>query len=280
MFEFLSLLFGADVPWYALMGFLAIFLSVYFLFIDKNGSANHGLKYRDRWLLAHFGEEGRKRWLINYEAMNLSKGLDIRKSNTIFSRMFDYPEEKEGIQKRFIKKYPQAWDAAKRDWKAFKCLPDGICTGLPNYFYDPNDYTHDPPWGFDWQPYPCAHHDPETHNYGCYNADSKFCHGEPRSWDYFAAGRWGTVVRDDGLVVDPMKLLEAETYAHVRNEGPNCQVLDDGGKLVKRAIKAAWRHHEKTGEWISLGKGGIVRPVRSMFPESVMSDQPPPEQGG
>lgn len=223
--------------WY---GFLAIGTYLLIMFFCTVGFHRHvnetinTAKYRDMWLLQHFGEEGMARWLRNFELYNLWEEY-IQVSEEAKTRKLGMRE-----QHRLNKLEQQVVECqrlyGKRCFDKIHRTADGRSNGLVHPFcFSTNSYVREPIDGQPFRPYPCKHQDnPSNHR-----ADSSAgIHGEPYGYHWLMAGFWDPVRRGDGVLVDPMAIVEDDFVNDGLNRASYYVVpmrFDD--KNVKQALE-------------------------------------------
>jgi hypothetical protein len=237
--------------WY---GFLAIgtyLLIMFFCTVGFHRHVNETInksKYQDMWLLQHFGEEGRARFLAHDKMIGLwftyVTACEASKTRNLGM-----------IERRRLKKLEQQVAEYQRQYgeRCFDTIhrtPDGRSNGLVHPFCFTTDHYGygEPIDGQPFRPYPSQHHDnPSIHN----AFSSEGYHGEPYGFHWLMAGFWDPVRRaDDGELVDPMAIVEDDFV----NDGLNrasyyvvAMTFDDEnvGQALEDRVNQRIRDYEK-----------------------------------
>jgi hypothetical protein len=253
----MTVLTGLGVFWYAILGlvaFIAAVMLVALKFGEESCGPNDGKfhmeiyenqeqKHRDKWLLQHFGVEGRRRWLAN-EAICLA-----------------------WHEQRFPKVTPlrRAADGGSEGWVnqwMRSC-------NKPRYCAMTEGWLANPPWGPDRETYNEGHgwgsgKDRNERKRGSIVIDGKthYCHGEPYGTDWLAAGFWDPIVVD-GHRIDPIEELKKDIYWSYANLPglPNFEDMESWHRWVKEAWTKWRREYGKA-------PGEIL-----MYPSSIPPDR-------
>lgn len=243
--------------WY---GFLAIgtyLLIMFFCTVGFHRHVNETInksKYQDMWLLQHFGEEGRARWLRNFELYNLWEEY-IQVSEEAKTRQLSMREQHR-LNKLEQKVLESQRLYGKRCFDKIHRTANGRSNGIVHPFcFSTNSYVREPIDGQPFRPYPSKHQDyPSNHR-----ADSSAgIHGEPYGYHWLMAGFWDPVRREDGVLVDPIKILEDDYFQDGATSAANYVVprlFDDDNfrKALEDRVNQRIRAYEK--------QMGIVRRI-------------------
>jgi hypothetical protein len=244
----LSVLFMLGWLWWGLLGLASVLVAVAGVCtviresseteMDfKNGIAwrRQETRHRDRWLRQHFGEEGRRRWLLNLEAWEAFKAVMV----------FDEKGKAVRRLEAFKAAYPGWYDGARRN-------AAGGSDGFVPFAYSPAPWgtrpmvlRRKPQWGDDEdREYPSRHSAKGNRVRGREPTGGMGVHGEPMGIDWLAAGFWDPVVVD-GAVVDPIDELRRDYRSYWLHEGflfgNNLADRDFEARLVDEAREACLR---------------------------------------
>jgi hypothetical protein len=188
----MSVIFMLAIIFFGICGFLSVLIGlwcVYKTLYEKFG--NPGYRHLNRWLLQHFGEEGRKRWLHNQKLLKEFNSDNIQ------------------IKQRRLAQDPNAYMLPIR-------TANGGVQGMVRPFV-PDDYQ---PWGIDENSYEDAHASANRYHEVSY-ITGQCHHAEPYGTDWLAAGFW-----DKGIEV-----LKMDLRMSVNASNGDQKFLDEGGHL-------------------------------------------------
>jgi hypothetical protein len=248
-------LFGTFVAlwilWTALLGFLAILASIWFCYAELHDYiCEHSTSLRDKWLIQHFGHEGKARWLVNEALVKQLFSCDQ-------ARMALLSAQHVQAHPRVIASAQGAYKHALRVMEHSRAIYGADCFDAPSRGADgmrrglvvdiskggvQRDY---PPWGNAYGNYPWAHAlKPWTHRCTVESGSDGYRsrHGEPWGSDWLAAGYWDPIRRvDDGLVIDPISLLYEDTVRFWVHTGAPFSILPNSEDMIQRAKAEAKR---------------------------------------
>lgn len=144
-------------------------------------------KYRDRWLVEHFGEAGKNRWLLNRAAYRLfgekntnkqliklierNPCLKVIRKGDIWSCYFHPTPSGEVGESCYFSRGSNG--------ETLGIVPGSF--GGAGGFGQDKEYSWNPPWGTGDLPY-------HGHTAELFHGSNGDCHSEPRAADWFAAG--------------------------------------------------------------------------------------------
>ena len=243
----------APLVWVAfiLLGIIGFIASVppFLHFIGSGGGyfddqKCYHIKNRDKWLRQHFGEEGRRRWLLN-------EYWSKRENQFLSSLPNTYNADDQKVIK-LCAKFEQEKQKAREagfDFGKPRRASDGGCIGWVQMGYAlsrvGSDRVANPPWSLDFEEY-IEEHARSTEYFTKESCPHCKHHGEPRGMDWLAAGFWDPVRRTDGVLVDPIALLKLDLIDSVWGHGILTDpVVDDPDFKMKDEIHAHVRKRER-----------------------------------
>lgn len=209
-------------------GVVVLVIMVWGFWAERFPNPKAGQKYRDRWLLEHFGVEGRLNWLENERRIEDAKKRHLWHERV---RMYGWPHR----------------------------TSDGKCEGIVVSCLYGMETGQSAPWGSDFYPYPVKHQKDPYWTYGDatgLNGSIRF-HGEPNGSDWLAAGFWDPVMCH-GVLVNPIEALIQQIRREVGKYGCTASCpLEAGSEVSKMVMAEANRRvdaeEKRTG--VKSGKG-------------------------
>lgn len=264
------------VLWYGIVGFASCALVAAILLCALKERVRRRFRTarsKDAWLLQHFGEHGRKLWLRNESLVPVWVEYCEAKDAVFWaSKTADPDRHALRVANARLATAEKAVAACRRSFgdgcfDAPHRTSGGGCAGL---VMGRTVDVSNPPWGPWWRPYPASHMaDPSRHvpsPNGSWEARDghRSRHGEPMGIDWLAAGFWDPVMRDDGIMVDPVKVVEDDCFRAAWDGEAYGTPWDDGGRIARAVGRRIVEEENRTGcrskfrlgdPWMTRGTG-------------------------